>query len=125
MNFPLLLKQYPIMWLGVVVAVVMQFAGGGWWLDTHDRVVITAGVLAIVACAVGGLSPKRTWWPAIHLWTGFMVGITVILFIIGPGNIFPIVLAVGGGWAVMAVGLGFAIGAIARMMISSLLPSHS
>jgi hypothetical protein len=117
MNVPML-KQYPV-WLGLALAIVMHFIGGGWWLDTNDRVVNTSGALAVLAFGVGALWPKRTWLPALHLWIGFMAGMAAILFIIGPGNIFPIVLTIGGGWAGMAVILGFGPGALVRMAVGA------
>jgi hypothetical protein len=110
------LKHYPV-WLGLAIAVSMHVIGGGWWLDIGDRVVNTSCAIAVSAFTVGALWQKRTWLPACDLWLGFMAGMIAILFIIGPGNLFPIVLTIGGGIAGAAVALGFGLGAVARQRL--------
>src|SRR5688500_5103505 len=98
----MMLKQYPV-WLGLAVIVVVHFVGGGWWLDTGDRVRTMLTVVAAAAFVVGVTSPKNTWLPGLHFWTGFTVGMVVILFLAGPGSIWPIVLVIGGGMAGMVI----------------------
>lgn len=116
MNANFSLKQYP-MWLGLAVAVVLYFVGGGWWLDDAHRVKLTVRVLMVVAFVVGATWPKLTLFPALHLWLGFMLAMTIILFSIGPGTIFPIVLVMGGGMAALAILKGFIVGTMVAVVI--------
>ena len=117
-----MLKQYPV-WLGLAVIVVMHFVGGGWWLDTGDRVRTMLTVLAAASFVVGVTSPitspKNTWLPGLHFWTGFTVGMVVILFLSGPGSIWPIVLVIGSGMAGMVILVGFVSAVLVRMGIKA------
>lgn len=113
------LKQYYPVWLGLAVFVVVHFIGGGWWLDAGDRVRTALTLVAVASFVVGVTWPKNTWLPALHFWIGFSAGMAAILFLSGPGNLWPIVLVIGMGMAAMVVTAGFGIGALVRMGIKA------
>lgn len=93
--------------VGILIAIVMN--AGGWWLDDGTRVRNLLIVLAIAALIVGFAGDsKRTVRREIALWLGFVVGMTVVLFVVGPGNIFPIVIATGASMAALTVLIGAA-----------------
>jgi hypothetical protein len=113
-----MLKQYPV-WLGLAVIVVMHFVGGGWWLDSGDRVrtmlIAVAAASFVVGVTSNITSPKNTWLPGLHFWFGFTAGMVAVLFLSGPGSIWPIVLVIGSGMAGMAITVGFVSGMLIRM----------
>lgn len=114
-----MLKRFPIV-LGLAIAIAVHIVGGGWWLDSGDRVRTALTVVAMVSFVMGVTSPKNTWLPAFHFWIGFSAGMAVILFLSGPGNIWPIVLGVGMGMAGMVVAAGFGVGALLRMGVQAI-----
>jgi hypothetical protein len=87
--------------LGIALACAVQFTVG-WWLDAPGSSV--ALILAVV-CVTTAIA-AHTLAEAVALWAGLSVGWTVILFVIGPGNIFPIVLAFVAGLTAMSVVVG-------------------
>jgi hypothetical protein len=112
---------------GITAALTQPFTPTGWWLNSGRGVAITSTVLVLLAAASGflirsgPLSRDRA-VAAAALWTGANIGIAVVLFIVGPGTVFPIVLAIGAGISAAAVGAGSAIGAVLSM-VSRLRPS--
>jgi hypothetical protein len=91
--------------IGMLIAVVLNIRG--WWLNDGSRVRNVLIVLAIAALIVGFVGdPKRTIRREIALWVGFVVGMTAVLFAIGPGTIFPIVIAIGASLAALAILMG-------------------
>jgi len=91
--------------LGILIAIAMNMRG--WWLDDGTRVRNMLIVLAIAALIVGFVGdPKRTTQRETTLWLGFVVGMTGVLFAIGPGNIFPIVIVIGAGLAAVSILVG-------------------
>jgi hypothetical protein len=110
-----MLKRFPIV-LGLVIAIAVYVLRGGWWLDSGDRVRDTLIALAAVSFSLGAFfyrsDPK--WHPGRDLWIGFMVGITIVLFAIGPGTIFPIVLFIGGALSGVAVLAGYGVATVLR-----------
>jgi hypothetical protein len=115
---------------GIAAAFAQRFTPTGWWLDSGQGVVVTSVVLILLAVPIGAAALSGPWqprsavWPS-ALWAGANIGLTVVLFTIGPGTIFPIVLVFGAGISALAVGAGSLIGmlsrAIWRLMTS---PSH-
>ena len=79
--------------LGGAIAILLHLKNG-WWLDAGDRVaqmLITLGVAAvIVGMWKHGTAPA--YLRVAQLWIGFVLTSSLILFTIGPGSIFPIVL---------------------------------
>ena len=113
-----MLKQYPV-WLGLAISIIVHLIGGGWWLDTATRVRTALTLVAVVSFVVGVTWPKKTWLPALHFWIGFTAGMAAILFLGGPGTLWPFVLGIGGGMAAMVVVVGFGIGALVRIGIKA------
>jgi hypothetical protein len=98
-------------------AGVQLLAPGGWWLDSGRGVAIVTTVLAVLAAAIA--SRSMTWPPrrgdiadALALWAGANAGMAAVLFSVGPGNLFPIVLAIGAAISAAAVVGGSAFGLI-------------
>jgi hypothetical protein len=103
--------------LGVAVAVVLHFYHGGWWLDAGQRVLATLVAVAVITVFVGA-----TWRKAVAFGAGVVGGMTGILFVIGPGSIFPIVIAIGSTMIAIAVFVGWCAGWSARLALSWLRP---
>jgi len=74
-------------------AVAASYVMGGWWLNSGAGVLRT--VLALLALGVFAALWRlgSPWTRACALWAGAISGSAVILFSIGPGTIWPIVLA--------------------------------
>ena len=74
-------------------AVAASYVVGGWWLNSGTGVLRTVlGLLALGVFAALWRS-GRPWIRACALWAGAISGSAAILFSIGPGTIWPIVLA--------------------------------
>jgi hypothetical protein len=79
--------------LGCSAAIVLQTMYG-WWLNSGTGVVRTTLVLFTLGFLVAlwrSGSPRAR---LVALWLGTFLGMTGVLFRTGPGNIWPIVLAV-------------------------------
>ena len=105
--------------IGAVAAAAIQpFTPAGWWLDSSRGVAMTVVVLAVMAAAIG---VRARAWPArlrnavpvAALWAGANAGMAIVLFSVGPGNLFPIVLAIGAGISAIAVAAGSLVGMLA------------
>ena len=111
--------------IGAVVAAAIQpFTPAGWWLDSSRGVAITVVVLAVVAAAIGvrfpaWLNRPQTAVPAAALWAGANAGMAIVLFSVGPGNLFPIVLAMGAGISAIAVAAGSLVGTLVANVFRS------
>jgi hypothetical protein len=102
-------------------AGAQRFVPTGWWLNTTHGVVVTSLVLALLAVAIAvaaarPLSPGTLQRP-LGLWAGANIGLALVLFRAGPGNIFPIVLAFGAGISALAVGAGSLVGLLMRLAL--------
>ena len=74
-------------------AVATSYVVGGWWLNSGTGVLRTVlGLLALGVFAALWRSGSP-WIRACALWAGAISGSAAILFSIGPGTIWPIVLA--------------------------------
>jgi hypothetical protein len=97
---------------GAAVAAALH-AWGGWWLNSGASVLRTVVVLLVAGIFAGLGRSDNAVVRACALWAGANVSFAAILFTIGPGTIFPIVLAVGALISAASVtggvGLGFLI----------------
>jgi hypothetical protein len=106
---------------GIVAAFSQRFTPTGWWLNSGQGVAIIVLVLSLLAVPVSAAAGSWPWqsrsvvWPG-ALWAGANIGLAIVLFRVGPGNIFPIVLVVGAGISAIAVGAGSLFGALARAL---------
>jgi hypothetical protein len=85
------------------VAVTALHVAGGWWLNSGSGVLRTVLVLAAVGVIAGSRRYARPWARAWLVWAGAISGTAVLLIWIGPGNLWPIVLAIAA--ALSAVGV--------------------
>lgn len=112
-----------------------------WWLNSGTGVRRVAIGMAIAALASGALvrvlavvttgptsGDRRPWITAVALeavvfWLGAVVTMAVRLLLLpdGPGNIFPIVIAIGGGMLAGAIVAGWAVGASAGWALARVL----
>lgn len=81
--------------VGLLVSMLLQWAGG-WWLNSGRGVVTTTVVLFGVAVAFC-LRSEAPWHRAGALWIGSIVGMAAALLWVGPGTIWPIVMVVAAG----------------------------
>lgn len=96
--------------VGFAVVAALQ-AAGGWWLNSGTGVLRTVLVLLALGVFAALWRSGRPWVRACALWAGAISGMAVVLFWIGPGTIWPIVLAAAAAITAGAVfggaGLGF------------------
>jgi hypothetical protein len=105
-----------------VGAGVQPLTPGGWWLDSGRGVAIAGLVFTVLAAVTGARFPR---WPGrsadvrpiAAMWGGVNVGMAIVLFSVGPGNLFPIVLAVGAALSAAAVAAGTAAGVLAARVL--------
>jgi hypothetical protein len=91
-------------WFVVGFAAVEALqAVGGWWLNSGTAVLRTILVLGVLGVIVALRRSTKPWMRAWALWAGTISGSTVVLFRIGPGTIWPIVLTVAAGLSAGAV----------------------
>jgi len=116
----LVLKTFVFVFvLGVGVAASIQpFTPTGWWLNSFDGVEIVTVALFLLGVSVSFATPVQQGHSPVEvslpLWCGVMVGFAVALVAIGPGNLFPIVLAVAGVISAVALGVGMIVGFVLR-----------
>jgi hypothetical protein len=103
---------------------------GPWFLNTGASVALTLGVLALTAAVTTAASARTVSDAAVQSLTiacGAAGAMAVTLFVLGPGTIFPIVLALGAGLCVLSSAgggfLGFAAAAPWRRHRKDDLPS--
>jgi hypothetical protein len=88
--------------LGIAVVPALQSVGG-WWLNSGTgvlRAVLVLGALGVFSTL---WRSGRPWARACPLWAGASSGSMVVLFWIGPGSIWPIVLVIAAGLSAGAV----------------------
>jgi hypothetical protein len=86
----------------------------GWFLNSGQSILTITLSLVTVAAAITALG----WWApmvgAVALSVGATVAMVVILFQIGAGNLFPIVIVMGGVFVGIAAFVGMRIGVVLR-----------
>ena len=93
-------------------AVATLYASGGWWLNSGTGVLRTVLVLLALGVFAALWRSGRPWVRACALWAGAISGMTVVLFWKGPGNIWPIALAIAAGISFGAVFGGAFLGSV-------------
>lgn len=88
-----------------------QPAMDGWWLNASSTVAAVFAAMAVVSWLVLRRAPKTLATSTVAWLAGTMLGMTLALFAVGPGTIWPIVLVVG--WTVLAVSVAIGAGAVA------------
>lgn len=96
---------------GFAVIASLQ-ATTGWWLNSGTGVLRAV----LVLLALGGFAavwrPPSPWVRAGALWAGAISGSAAVLFWMGPGTIWPIVLAAAAGLTAGAVFGGAFLGSV-------------
>ena len=79
--------------LGGAIAIILHLKNG-WWLDAGDRLAEMLIALGVAAVIVGLWRHDKTpaYLRVAELWVAFVITSSLVLFTIGPGSIFPIVL---------------------------------
>jgi hypothetical protein len=93
-------------------AVAMLQAVGGWWLNSGAGVLRAVVVFVVLGVCATRWRSGAPWVRACALWTGAVSGSTTVLFWIGPGNIWPIVLVFAAGITAAAVFGGAFLGSV-------------
>jgi len=106
----------------IVGAGVQPLTPAGWWLDSSRGVAIAAGVFTLLAAVAGARFLRWPLRPAdvklvAAMWAGVNAGMAIVLFTVGPGNLFPIVLAVGAVVSAGAVAAGTAAGILTARVL--------
>ena len=90
-----------------------------WFLNSGSAVAFTLGSVGVSSFLVAlcSASANRVW--GITFAAGASVGMTLVLFLHpgGAGSIFPIVMAVGGGFILLSSVLGAFVGAETRRVL--------
>ncbi len=93
---------------------------GGWFLNSLTGVIVMTAILAVAAMTMFVASSEpRPWRAAITFAGGATLAMMAAVFLIGPGNIFPIVMAVGAALIAIATTTGAAIAAGLRSRLGS------
>jgi hypothetical protein len=79
--------------LSTAIAVTSVHVQTGWWLNSSRGVGWTVLVLVLLAAALQCCGLVPFWRSVRAMWGGAMTAFSLILLIIGPGTIWPIVLA--------------------------------
>jgi hypothetical protein len=99
------------------LAVVLLQAGWGWWLNSGRGVLRTSLVLLVWSMVVAAARQGSNRWDrALAIWLGAISGSMAALFWIGPGTIWPIVLAMAAVLSGVAVIAGTLVGASVRSL---------
>ena len=88
-----------------------------WFLNTGRAVAFAAGSLFLAAAIAGALSSASRRDSIVqggNMGAGALAAMAAVLFITGPGTIFPIVLAFGAAIAVVSSVLGTLLGRASR-----------
>jgi hypothetical protein len=104
----------PYVLAGALTFAAVQYAlfasSRGWFLDSGTSVAIVIGVLAVASAVMAVAAPGLGLLQGSGAFAaGAVVAMAIALFVVGPGTIFPIVIAVGAACiGVAAVGGGLA-----------------
>jgi hypothetical protein len=75
--------------------------GGGWFLNSGAGIAVMAAVVAVVSLLASRAFPPSLWRGWLAFVGGGVLALVAAVFLLGPGTIFPIVIAAGA--AVIAV----------------------
>jgi hypothetical protein len=96
------------------IAVTSVHVQTGWWLNSSRGVGWTVLVLVLLAAALQCFGLVPFWRCVRAMWCGAMSALSLTLVIIGPGTIWPLVLAASGLITGVTVSAGGWLGRCAR-----------
>jgi hypothetical protein len=98
--------------------VPITLDGSGWFLNSGGGVALVVGVLAGACAVLTAATPQSSMWQVSGAFAaGAINAMIVSLFVIGPGTLFPIVIAIGGGLISIAALVGGAVGFSVRSLL--------
>jgi hypothetical protein len=77
-----------------------------WFLNSGRAVALTVALLVVAGAIVSAADWRESIIRGANAAAGALAAMIVILAIVGPGNLFPIVIAIGGVIAVASTGAG-------------------
>jgi hypothetical protein len=77
-----------------------------WFLNSGRAVAFTAAVLVAAGAVVSASDRRESIVRGANVAAGALLAMIAVLFVVGPGNLFPIVIAIGGLIAVVSTGAG-------------------
>ena len=110
-----------LLWfLLAALAVTSVHVQTGWWLNSSRGVGWTVLVLVLLAATLQCCGLVPFWRSVRAMWGGAMTAFSLILLIIGPGTIWPIVLAASALITGVTVSAGAWLGRRARPGLQAL-----
>ena len=111
-----------VMFLTPQVALILRSSAPladspGWFLNAGSNVRVIQLTLAIGAGVMGFFQTVRPLESALMFAAGAMWAMVLTLFTVGPGNLFPIAMAIGGALIAVAVTVGTSVGFGSRLAI--------
>ena len=94
---------------GVISAFVSQTLTD-WWLDSRRGVALMMAMLCALSVALVWFDRRAP----LAVWVGMINATIVILFVIGPGTNFPIVMAFAAGLSALAIVPAWVLWIVAR-----------
>lgn len=93
-------------------------SGSGWFLNTAASLAAVVGIIAAASAVLALVTPHSNVWQGSGAFAaGATIAMAVSLFVIGPGNIFPIVIVVGGAFITIAAFAGGVLVVAARALL--------
>lgn len=117
MKKPGLAQTLPPLLAGLLVPLYMQTVTG-WWLNSGRGVAATSGALFALAVVLSSFEAGSPRVRLYALWIGAQIGLIGYLFRVGPGTIFPIVIAFGAVFSAAAVAAGGGVGWLVARLIT-------
>jgi hypothetical protein len=77
-----------------------------WFLNSGRAVAFTAALLVVASAVVSTSDRRESIIRGANVAAGALLAMIAVLFVVGPGNLFPIVIAIGGLIAVASTGAG-------------------
>jgi hypothetical protein len=77
-----------------------------WFLNSGRAVAFTASLLVVAGAVVSASDWRESIVRAANVAAGALVALIVVLSVVGPGNLFPIVIAIGAAITVASAGAG-------------------
>jgi hypothetical protein len=108
-NFGIRCQQVVVFVLGLAVAASSYWIDG-WWLDSGGGLLRVVISLFTIGMLVALWQMASAWTSGAALWLGAFMGMGGVLFRVGPGTIWPIVLVVDAGISAVAVLAGVVTG---------------